>query len=278
VIGLKRNRSEKSIPPQFYGDGRISRQAALVRDHRAGNLKLTSNKWKLTKPALHNETWGKCAYCEAPADATAHCDVEHFRPKITYWWLALCYDNYVYACQICNQVYKGDHFPISGARLPEPNVPSGLRGKKLAEFAAKLTPDPLAPDVDTAPFFEAWNAERPDLVHPYLEDPERYFAWEADNVTKEVRLVPRSRADSRVERAVKSSIKYLGLNRETLIRLRYRHFRLLEPLAEVARSAACPLAVRQEAVSALRDATADGAMFAGMARHFVKNVWKVPFP
>ena len=101
--------------------------------------------WKAAKPQLKLETGGKCAYCESPTDTVAHGDVEHFRPKSKYWWLAYCYDNYVYACQICNQVHKGDKFPIyastgpwAGPMLPTPPTPAAV-----AALSATLTPDAL---------------------------------------------------------------------------------------------------------------------------------------
>jgi len=37
--------------------------------------------WGPAKPQLDAEAHGKCGYCEALARATAHCDVEHIRPK-----------------------------------------------------------------------------------------------------------------------------------------------------------------------------------------------------
>ena len=48
-----------------------------------------SSSWKPAKPALKRESYGKCAYCEAPTGVVCHADVEHFRPKSKHWWLAL---------------------------------------------------------------------------------------------------------------------------------------------------------------------------------------------
>ena len=117
---LERLRSAAAIPPAFRGSGRIARSLELIQGRVGGTLEFKSTVWKAAKPQLKLETCGKCAYCESPTDTVAHGDVEHYRPKSKYWWLAYCYDNYVYACQICNQVHKGDEFPIHATRAPGP--------------------------------------------------------------------------------------------------------------------------------------------------------------
>ena len=58
-----------------------------------------STYWKPAKEQLKAETHDKCAYCEAPTKVVAHGDVEHYRPKSEYWWLAYCYDNYLFSCR-----------------------------------------------------------------------------------------------------------------------------------------------------------------------------------
>lgn len=75
------------------------------------------------KEALLNTHYGKCAYCEAKVRSIAHGDVEHFRPKAGYeqghvfnrggyFWQAYEWENLFYSCQVCNQVYKGNLFPV----------------------------------------------------------------------------------------------------------------------------------------------------------------------
>jgi uncharacterized protein (TIGR02646 family) len=75
------------------------------------------------KQALLESHHGKCAYCEAPVGHIAHGDVEHFRPKAGYeedhsfnsggyFWQAYAWENLFYSCQICNQVHKGNQFPV----------------------------------------------------------------------------------------------------------------------------------------------------------------------
>nr|WP_255701697.1 hypothetical protein [Bordetella sp. LUAb4] len=177
--------------------------------------------WKKIKPVLLADSFGKCGYCEAPTSAVAYGDVEHFRPKSVYWWLALCVDNYVFACQICNQMHKKDEFPISGKRLPAPRLPKVLpkTDRALRKLVGAISPDPAT--ANEVELLTAWLIEEPDLLHPYLEDPEPLFAWKAIESNREVELVVPERASPRSRRAVDAAIKYLGLNRETLARQRY---------------------------------------------------------
>ena len=149
---IERIRTAAAIAPAFRGTGRVARSLDLIQGRAAGTLEFNSNVWKAAKPQLKLESGGKCAYCESPTDTVAHGDVEHYRPKSKYWWLAYCYDNYLYACQICNQVYKGDEFPVyatagmwTGPVLPTPHTPAAL-----AAFAESLIPDPLDPNAGHA--------------------------------------------------------------------------------------------------------------------------------
>lgn len=148
MIRLTRQRST-AIPARFRGADRISNERALLaarRDHiTSGATKfefLKSSMWSPSKPQLDAEANGKCAYCEALARANAHCDVEHIRPKKTYWWLALCYDNYVLACQICNQTHKGDKYPVAAAALGEPAITGSADTILINSLSNTLAPDP----------------------------------------------------------------------------------------------------------------------------------------
>lgn len=60
--------------------------------------------------AMHGRV---CAYCERPLPANDRGDVEHFRPKSHYWWLAFELTNYFLACRVCNSTYKRSQFPLA---------------------------------------------------------------------------------------------------------------------------------------------------------------------
>lgn len=80
---------------------------------------------KTVKDELKRIQHGKCCFCESKVSHIAHGDVEHFRPKTAYfidddptliypgyYWLAYDYSNLFFACQICNQTFKKNYFPL----------------------------------------------------------------------------------------------------------------------------------------------------------------------
>ncbi|MCC7467193.1 MAG: hypothetical protein IT261_13025 [Saprospiraceae bacterium] len=77
------------------------------------------------KYALIKVQYGKCCFCESEITAISFGDVEHYRPKAAlqlddrlplqypgYYWLAYDFENLFYCCQICNQTYKRNYFPL----------------------------------------------------------------------------------------------------------------------------------------------------------------------
>jgi uncharacterized protein (TIGR02646 family) len=178
MIRLNRERTPATIPAGFRGDKRVTRARELI-DLRTAGGDPKSSVWSTAKKRLRAESGGKCGYCEGKADHVAHGDVEHFRPKSVYWWLAYCYDNYVYACQICNQTYKGTHFPREGNLLAAPAIPPNATVAELDALAQNLAPDPLD-DAALGAFRTACVAERPLLPDPYSMDPEPLFSWRPD--------------------------------------------------------------------------------------------------
>ena len=53
-----------------------------------------------------------CAYCQGLLTPSDRGDVDHFRPKSIYWWLAYHFSNYFLTCMRCNRVRKGKKFPL----------------------------------------------------------------------------------------------------------------------------------------------------------------------
>jgi hypothetical protein len=271
MIKLERDRA--AAPKSFGGVTRVKRALELITAQQAATQKFKQNYWKAAKSRLKAEAHGKCAYCEAATDVVAHGDVEHFRPKSVYWWLAYSYDNYLYSCQICNQTYKADAFPVTGVRLRPPVLSGRMTPARLQRIAASLTPDPHD---DTAglpfrTFSVACTRERALLPDPYLEDPERFFAWEADAVLKEVRL---KAATTRYRKRFEAAETYFGLNRDELKRWRWHTYRQLKTLADAFEQDVAP-AMRDELAESLSTFMAADAQFAGMARYFVRRVWRL---
>ena len=274
---LERIRTAAAIPPAFRGSGRISRSLELIEGRIAGTLEFKSNVWKAAKKQLKLETGGKCAYCESPTDTVAHGDVEHFRPKSKYWWLAYCYDNYLYSCQICNEVHKGDEFPIhattgawAGPTLPAPPVPAAL-----ATLAETLTPDALDPTAGhaLADFLVSAGKEKAGLVDPYITDPDPLFKWIADDVLKVVVLAPASNAVA-ATRAFAGAEESYGLNREELRRNRWKTYAellVMKDSLNALAAAGIEPALQQRIRDQIKAMTKVDAPYAAMVRYFVKE-------
>ena len=274
---LERLRTSAAIPAAFRGAGRIARSLELIQAHAAGPIEFKSTVWKAAKPQLKRETGGKCAYCESPTDTVAHGDVEHYRPKSKYWWLAYCYDNYVYACQICNQVHKGDEFPThatagawAGPALPDPPT-----SEALAALADRLTPD--AVDLNAghalAEFLVEAAKEKAGLVDPYVTDPDPLFKWVADDVLKVVKVAAASNLVA-AQRAFEGAEASYGLNREELKRNRWKTYADLVVLKDSLRAfeaAGIESSLQQRIRDQIRAMTKVDAPYAGMVRYFVKE-------
>ncbi len=233
MIALNRIRTANAVPADFYGDKRIANNLALIKSKLAGDFdagKATSDVWKSSvwdkaKDQLLLETGGKCAYCESPTSVVAYGDVEHFRPKSKYWWLAYCYENYLPACTICNQRFKRDEFLLGakGKPLPEPAVKKGMTAAQQKAAAKAMTVDALK-DADGMPmksFTDALKAEMALLIHPYFQDPSEYLAYRPIPETKEVLVIPTKPAAKPV---VEACEKLFGINRQELRDERYRHY------------------------------------------------------
>lgn len=288
MIQLNRERTVDAIPTSLRGADRVTKKLELLAIYRRGSQEFKSSDfdsgyWRPAKDQLRHETAGKCAYCEAPVSAVAHGDVEHFRPKSEYWWLAYTYDNYLFSCQICNQSHKRDNFPAYGTRLaidpplPDP-FPTNLSQTELEGFANTFAPDPL--DVQTghtlAAFIRAAATEQPGLIDPYMVDPEPFFSWEADDVLKEVRLQPRDDGPRTVQ-VFADVEKHLGLNREELRWLRWDTYAELEIYKGALADTTISAALRPRVSAAIEDMMKASAPFAGMVRYFVNDVWNLTF-
>ena len=270
---LERVRDKALIPAVFRDPRRIDKVLTLLV---APGTKpdFDSGYWKKAKKQLKAESGGKCAYCEAPTATVAHGDVEHFRPKAIYWWLAYCYDNYLYACQICNQAHKGDHFPLAGKKKPmSPRPFSGGGEAAKRAYAAGLAPDPLD-DPSVKKFRKKCLAERSLLLNPYFDDPDRHFIWEADPVTRKVWVRPKGKASIAHHRAAEM---YYGLNRDELLTERWRVYLLIETFRDSYREPRLEgTPVRDKIADRLREMIDPRAPFAGMCRYFIKQKWKLP--
>lgn len=133
-------------------------------DYNNGNKKFkfesTIYGAKSVKKALKKAQYDKCCFCESKVTHIAYGDVEHFRPKAGYrqnhddplgrpgyYWLAYEWKNLFYSCEICNQKYKKNVFP-----LRDPAQRALCHHDDIAQ-------------------------EEPLFIHPAIEDPEDYISF-----------------------------------------------------------------------------------------------------
>jgi len=272
MISLTRDRTNAAIHGNFKVPKKVQFEQELLEDQREirkGNKEkhdFNSERWQKSKDQLKKETHDKCAYCEAPTSLVAYGDVEHYRPKSVYWWLAYNYDNYLVSCQLCNQKFKKAKFPVRNTRLKAPTVTKNSTDTHLKNLAGTLGPDPL--DSAQVQAFKALHiAERPLLLNPYFDKPSNTYAWHADDTLKEVELVAiEGNADSKD--FVKAAHDHYGLNRPELRTARYQIYATFMAFKEIAADpdlSAGSLAIAQ---TQMTNMMADDAPFAGMLRYF----------
>ena len=101
----------------------------------------------------------KCAYCEQKVE---QIQIEHYRPKSKYWWLAYSWDNLLCACPSCNQ-NKASNFEIIKDKINfEPSYLEQIHNliKKYDE------------------------AEEPKFFNPEQSDPEPYIIFDKNGNIK----------------------------------------------------------------------------------------------
>lgn len=124
-----------------------------IRDHGRDALRSGDfpSVWREFKAQFRDIQHGKCGYCDFDIVGNSHGDVEHYAPKVQYPELAYDWDNYLYACEVCNQICKKDRFPT-----------------------ARATPSGASPAVPLA------SGEFPLLLHPFdlHTDPVDHLAFD----------------------------------------------------------------------------------------------------
>lgn len=143
------------------------------------SMKMKPSLYKKMKPDIYFNENGpfknKCAYCES--ELRLHDDLDHFRPKLRvtdeednvikikvagkkiehpgYFWLAYWWKNLIPTCKTCNSASTQNDIPI-GKRNRFPV--RGIHAIKIGEE----------------------KKEKPLLVNPISDFPEKHFAWDRD--------------------------------------------------------------------------------------------------
>jgi uncharacterized protein (TIGR02646 family) len=132
------------------------------------------------RDALKRAQHDKCALCESKITHVQYGDVEHFRPKAGYrqepddplvrpgyYWLAYDWSNLLFCCQLCNQRFKGNHFPLADP---------ARRAKSHRDDVSQ---------------------EEPLLINPATEDPAAFLEFR-ENVIRAIGDNPRGDATIKV--------------------------------------------------------------------------------
>lgn len=133
--------------------------------------------------ALNTVQRSKCCYCEQIVDLDG--DVEHFRPKAVYYWLAYRWDNLLLVCHRCNRA-KWMHFPLEDETC---------RATSHEQDCAR---------------------EQPLLLDPCTDSPEEHLSWDREKVIPAVSSDPRASTTIRVlklnsEGLLKAREAHLGI-------------------------------------------------------------------
>ncbi len=275
MIALTRIRTTQTVAKDFYGDGRIEQNLDLLKHKLAGDFDPSKPKsdvwksgvWDKAKDQLLKESGGKCAYCESPTSVVAYGDVEHFRPKSKYWWLAYCYENYLPACTICNQRFKRDEFALNPKGKPwaEPAVKKGMTAAQLKAVAKAMTADALkdSDGMTQKQLADLMKAELALLIHPYFQEPSDYLAYLPIPETKEVLVVP---VRASVKPVVEACEQFFGINRQELRDERYRHYALYMTFRQTLELASLPAKLKKSITKRIEEMTSGSLRYTGMIR------------
>jgi hypothetical protein len=196
---------------------------------------------KSVKKALIDAQHDKCFLCESKISHIAYGDVEHFRPKAGYrqsassslqkpgyYWLAFEWSNLFFACQLCNQLFKKNLFPLAD---PQTRVTSP---KDSLQKETPLFIDPSSDDPEDDP--ETLISFREEIPFPLNDNPRG-----------------------------KTTIDQMGLKRRELNERRFEVYERLKTLYLVANK--IPAIEESEAAAILlRKSVHDSAEYAGMIR------------
>lgn len=273
MIRLTRVRSHPPVHANFCGSKRINVNLKLLKQKRDGKLdekgekKWNSSFWKQAKAQLLIESNNKCAYCDTPTRVVAYGDVEHFRPKSIYWWLAYSYENYLPSCSACNQEYKKDFFQLQAKTLllKGPRITKGLTDDQLKTMAPTLTVDPVddSKGKSLSDYLKELGKEKALLINPYFDDPAAYFAYKPVLENKEVLIVP---AMAKYKRVIKACENLFGVNRRELLDLRFQQYCFYMTLRHTLADPAISTATRTMNENRLQEMQADKSAYAGMIR------------
>jgi uncharacterized protein (TIGR02646 family) len=173
-------------PPQLSLAGRPGYDYAKGQHDGTEPLDEFPPHWRSTdvRGVLRARCGTACAYCLDIVGRPGE-DVEHFRPKDLYWFLAYSPANYLSSCRRCNSSRKINRFPLED-------------GAARATTASEL------------------GRERRLLLDPARDDVERVLRIELD--TKKYDWTIEPTASDTLRRRAEHTIEFFRLNTDTELR------------------------------------------------------------
>ena len=153
--------------------------------------------------------------------------------------------------------------------MPAPIIHASTTNAQIATLAPKSIPDPLKTR-QVRSFEEAHKREKPLNINPYVDDPARYFAWDAIPGTKEVHLIPKPRARN-ARKIVESCERIYGLNRPRLRRRRYKIYEIYMGSVLVVTDAGASAGLKRIHRSLIKSYAEAESEYAGMIGFFEKE-------
>lgn len=86
-----------------------------LKESKRSSYPFAAYKHPALKAALQELFGLRCGYCEANYSVTGNLEVEHYRPKSHYYWLAAEWSNLLPSCNKCNNG-KRARFPLQDQR------------------------------------------------------------------------------------------------------------------------------------------------------------------
>lgn len=265
MISLSKIRDKSKITRALRGKYLRDKMVKLLRLRIAFEADPINNKfsvpsnWKSSKAQLLEESHDKCAFCEREVPSGSYGDVEHYRPKSIYWWMAYTIDNYLLSCTVCN-VNKSNTFDTDDSRVNHIPFPDLQNQAEVDQFLDTYALDPadILFDQSILGIETLAQSEKPLLLNPYRDPVETLFKYEYDEALQEVEIIPADPGHNRIKE-INYTINLLQLNRPPLMRKRYREAIKLKQALDLGATMAQvrPLYAIPE------------AEYAGMSRHFL---------
>ncbi len=170
----------------------LARARSIVSDPESKLSSRDLHGYNTAAEPLWRAQGNKCCYCETRLERSYN-DTEHYRPKMTYWWLTWTWENLLFSCPTCNRRFKRDHFP-------------------LRDTSRRLQPEDPPP-----------GREEPMLLDPASgDDPLDSIEFRSYKVARKTRWAPFGKDDRG-----QTTIALLGLDRDGLIDRYSKHVRLV---------------------------------------------------